>query len=271
MKILKKIFRFYIQASVHVALAVTSLVWITAKELHLNNNPNLLAFIFFASVSGYNFIKYSAISGLNHFRLSKSLRLIQVFSAVCGLATIYFALFLSKNTYLLLGVLIALTFFYAFPLYKQKNLRGITGLKLFFVALVWAGVTVLLPSISENRVLDQTIWLLFLRRFLFVIALTLPFEIRDLTNDDLALGTLPQRMGILTTKFIGVLLLVLVLWITKMISADKCFDFGISITTILLSGFIIFSKKNQTQYYASFWVEAVPIIWAGIIFLCEKI
>ncbi len=269
MKWLKALFRFYIQASIHVALAVTALVWLTITQLQLTANYHLLAFVFFASVSGYNFIKYALVAGLNHFHLSRPLRLIQLFSMFCALATLYFLLFLPHQSYLLLGILIALTFFYAIPLYKQKNLRGLTGLKLFFVALVWAGVTVLFPVITENHQPDKTVWLLFLQRFLLVIALTIPFEIRDLTNDDLALGTLPQRLGIVSTKFMGVALLIIVLMINKVLPSSPCFDVGLSVSTIILSVLILFSGKNQHPYYSSFWVEGIPILWVMIVlFMC---
>ena len=60
----------------------------------------------------------------------------------------------------------------------------------------------------ENKIeLSSDVWILLLQRFVFVVVLILPFEIRDLSVDDKILGTLPQRIGVKNTKLYGLLLL----------------------------------------------------------------
>ncbi|MGB5982409.1 MAG: hypothetical protein WBG46_09705 [Nonlabens sp.] len=96
-----------------------------------------------------------------------------------------------------------------------------------------------------------------------VIALCIPFEIRDLKYDDEDLNTLPQMIGTQKSKWIGVLLcliciaLELVIWEKIHPSAAVINISAFVLTAILILG----SSKNRSDYYASFWVEAVPIYW----------
>ncbi|MEJ2112742.1 MAG: hypothetical protein P8X62_03220, partial [Flavobacteriaceae bacterium] len=125
-----------------------------------------------------------------------------------------------------------------------------------------AGVTVILPIINENSHLSTDVWITFVQRFLFVVVLMLPFEIRDLQYDDLKLATIPQKIGVKQTKFLGIILLMVFFFFEYF--KDEISPYNLlSILIISLSAMIIitFSKKNQGKYYTAFWVEALPIVW----------
>jgi len=59
MNLFKLVFNFYINSSIHVALAVYALVRITESYFKLPYNENLDYFIFYGTITGYNFIKYA--------------------------------------------------------------------------------------------------------------------------------------------------------------------------------------------------------------------
>ena len=63
MNALKRIFEFYINSSIHVALAVLSLVLITVLEFNLKLPNSYWYFVFFGTITGYNFVKYAPIAG----------------------------------------------------------------------------------------------------------------------------------------------------------------------------------------------------------------
>ena len=85
MKFFKKLLDFYINASIHVALAVYAFVRITEFYLDLSYNESLDFFLFFATITGYNFVKYAGVAKLHHRSLTKNLRVIQLFSLSCFL------------------------------------------------------------------------------------------------------------------------------------------------------------------------------------------
>lgn len=276
MRLLKQALDFYINSSIHVAFSVLALAFITSFEFELTLNKNLLFFIFFASITGYNFVKYYGLAKWHHRHLTRWLKTIQIFSFLCFLAMCFFTFLLSVKILVVIAILGLVTFLYAVPFLPKKmyldesmNLRNISGLKVYVIAFVWAGVTVLLPVISENNILSVDVWISFFQRFLFVIVLMLPFEIRDLQYDNLKLSTIPQKIGVKQTKLVGTILL-MVFFFLEFFKDEIRPSHLISLLIISFISmiFIVLSKKNQSKYYSAFWVEGLPMVWlVTILFL----
>lgn len=269
MKRLKSIFDFYINSSMHVALSVFSMTYVSLLEFRLPIDWSLLYFVFFSSITGYNFVKFFGIAKFHHRSLAHWLRVIQVFSLVCFLLMLWFAFQLQPETLLYIGIFGAVTFLYAIPFLpkrffidQQKNLREIGGLKVYVIGLVWTGVTVLLPILDSNQPFVWDVWITAIQRFILVMMLMLPFEIRDLQYDSIKLSTIPQKIGIKNTKIIGVLLGMVFLFLEffKNELSPKVIILTFAVTFITLL-FILFANRNRSDYYSSFWVESVPILW----------
>lgn len=269
MALLKQIFNFYIDSSIHVALAVFALSWVTLLEFGIPYDRAVLYFIFFASITGYNFVKYFGLARFHHRSLTNWLKLIQVFSLMCFIGMCYFALKLELISLVVILGFGVVTFLYAIPflpnkiLYdKHKNLRNVSGLKVYIIALVWAGVTVVLPILNNHVPLDTNVVVTGFQRFVFVTVLMFPFEIRDLNYDSLKLATIPQQIGIKNTKMVGVLLLMLFFlleFLKPQLNVEHTVSMLITMFVTLL--FLIFANRNQGRYYSSFWVEGIPLVW----------
>ncbi|MFD2566259.1 hypothetical protein [Pseudotenacibaculum haliotis] len=263
MKYLKYILDFYINASVHVALSVYALTRITELYFDLPYNQDLDYFIFFGTITGYNFIKYAGVAKFYHMSLTKNMRLIQIFSFICFCFLCYYGWKLDLETLWLFAPFSLLTILYIVPFLGgfQKNLRGISYLKIFIVAGVWSGVTAVIPLMATGSEIDTNLIFLFVQRLLFIIVLILPFEIRDMQLDLKDVKTLPQKVGIPQTKRIGLGLLLVVLAlefeITDSVQLRNVF-LGICLILLFL---LMRTKENQSKYYSSFWVEALPIVW----------
>ena len=260
---LKSILNFYISSSIHVALAVVSLAVVTMLNFKVPIDLKICLFIFFATITGYNIVKYAGIAGLHHLSLTKNLRLIQVFSLFIFFALIYIIFQLSLNVIIFSAVMGLFTVLYILPFFGGgRNLRALAGVKIYVIAIVWSGVTVLLPLISSTELIQLDVLLEFTQRFLFVFALTLPFEIRDLKFDMANLRTVAQIFGVQKTKIIGVLSLLAII-LLEFLKMEANFGGVISIIliSILLSILITSSKIRQAKNYSSLWVEGVPILW----------
>lgn len=262
MSLPSRFFAFYINSSIHVSLSVVALTYITILEYGIPVHWQLLAFLFLGSLTGYNFVKYAKIARLHHRDLARSLKSIQIFSALCFLFLIYFAFHVPINVLLLIGIFGLPTFFYAVPVVRHKNLRSLAGIKIFVVALVWAGITVIAPVVDSGNAVSADVLLTFFQRMLIVVVLMFPFEIRDIPYDSLNLKTLPQQIGIWNTKLLGegILVLSLMLEFFK-VSTQRAYLVGILIFTVLLGGVLLISKTTQKRYFSSFWVEGLPIVW----------
>ena len=272
MTIIKKIFDFYLDASIHVALSIFSLVHVTALTLNISVPLELYFFIFFGSISCYNFVKFGVEAEKYILVANTYQKNIQFFSLGCLLVAGYQLFFLSERVFVMLFILAGITGLYALPvLPKNKNFRSFSGLKILIVAAVWAGATVVLPAIS---VLDEISWnvkIEAVQRFLFVLILLVPFEIRDLKYDSDALKTLPQRVGVKTTKMIGYGWTILFYAATFLKTDLDIVHVAVkTILFIVLMLTLYKTKLSQNKYFSSFWVEAIPLFWWLLFIIITK-
>lgn len=263
MRALKRGLDFYIQGSIHVALAVYALVRMTYHFFHTTYDKPMAFFAFFGTIVGYNFIKYDALTRARKLEISKELKAIVVLSVFSFIATVYFFLHLQTRTQLIALGFLGLTVLYALPIFpKLGNARNWAGLKIYIVAFCWAGITLVLPIINAGLPLSHDVWVKFCQRFLLVIILILIFEIIDLKNDVISLQTVPQKIGVYKTKLLNLLLLIPFYCLEFLKSDFQVKQLWINLILILvLALFTVFSSPKRSHYYTSFWVESVPVFW----------
>jgi 4-hydroxybenzoate polyprenyltransferase len=112
-------------------------------------------------------------------------------------------------------------------------------------------------SISQN-----IIWQL-VSRFLFVFAITVPFDIRDVEYDSQNVITIPLFFGVKIAKIISVF----ALFICCIISFFQHLELALNLPNllalillyILAAIFIQKSDKNKGEIYFSFWVESLSL------------
>lgn len=266
MWVLKRLFDFYVSGSIHVAVAVLSLVLMTNHMFVIPFDFNMAGFAFFGTLFGYNFIKYEYL-----FRNRKPIRdlveAIAIFSVIALLASVYFFFQLQRATQITAAVFFGLTFLYTVPVFSHlRNIRNVGGIKIYIVALCWAGVTVLLPLINAGISMSADAFLKLGQRFLLVIALILIFEIIDLKKDHPSLMTVPQKIGVKRTKMLGLALLVPLYFLeffkSSVDTTQLLVNLALAVTTAL---FTIFATPERSKYYTSFWVESIPIFWFGLV------
>lgn len=263
MKSLKIIFNFYVFSNLHVSVSVACLVLSTGVLFEIDVVKEAL-FLGCSTFVAYHLIRY-----LNRYKYGKT-HLLDIFSnqykntlLFVSLLTSIGVFFLSFRLQLIQLLRITpfglLTFFYAFSFVNidgnKYSIRYIPGLKIFIIAIVWAGVVVFFV----NDVTKQSI-LYFLEMLLFVIALTIPFDLRDLSFDKETVKTLPMVFGVQKVKFFGVLLMVISV-VLHQYNFDGVGLLAYVLTACILSLSLFFTSSNQSKYYASFWIEGIPILY----------
>lgn len=260
MKVLQNILDFIMSSSIWVAFSVCALVQITTINLKIDTDHTLSFFVFFSTVSGYNVIKYYELFYLKKasFRGFKLLLGITVISMVLS-----FILFvnLKNSTQLFFLLPCVLAAFYVFPIFS-KTLRTLPRVKIYSIALCWSLVTVVLPVIQNNDGFSAVIFAETVQRFLFIVVLTLPFELRDLGEDEASLRTIPQRYGVVTTKKIGLGLLLGCFVIMLLKDTNTLLHFVIEAGVLFFTGVLLMmSKQKQSKYFSGFIVEGIPVFW----------
>jgi hypothetical protein len=268
MNFFQQAFNFYINSSLHVALGVVSFTLATFWNFNLIADKGIVVFVFFSTVIAYNFVKYFPVLKPKSGTMTIELKRIAALSFL-SLLPLGMTLFsMTFKTFLFMACLGIITLLYALPfLPKTKNLRDVSGLKIFVIAFVWTGATVGLPLLEAGqgyKYLTTEITYYALSRFFLIIALTIPFEIRDSKLDRPYLKTLPQWVGVRYTKMIGVLLSLLSLTFL-VLSGKDLVSFSLIIYVAII-GFIFLSNQDNSLYYSSFWVESLPLLWLAFFF-----
>jgi hypothetical protein len=267
MQILKRVFDFYLQSSIHVALSVFALVRMTQHQFGIPFDKPMAFFAFFGTIVGYNFVKYDALARIRKSAPGFRIKLIAVFSGLCFLALAYCFFNLELKTQLISGGFLLLTMLYTLPFFPNtKNARNWAGIKIYIVSFCWVGVTLFLPLVNAfpemTAVFTADFFLKCIQRFILVFVLILIFEIIDLEKDDPHLHTVPQQIGVSRTKFLAVFLLVPFYFLELLKSNTDLNQLYINlILLVILSGFVYFASTKRSRYYAAFWAESVPILW----------
>ncbi len=255
---------FLLYSNLWVALATGAMSSLVLLFLNLQLNQSFWLITSFVFLS-YNYIYYVGyISHPNMMDCKRKewiKRNKQSLFALVSLASIYsiVALFrLNKPQIYLLILLSFFSLFYILPFKIGKGLRWIPGLKIILIALNY---TLLIVSFQLIKLIPAK-QLLFtsILTFLFIVALAIPFDLRDLKNDTRQLKTLPQLLGrkasILSSQLLF-LLIGIVLWFN---TGDINLQITNTIFILAFIGSVQFSPK-QKDYFYSFWLDGIPIFW----------
>ncbi len=264
------IFDIYIKASLHVALAVMALSYVTVHELGLTHDVLLYGFIFSSTILSYNLTKYISIAASGSIRISPLLKWIGVITVLSFFATTVLLFYLPADVIIAAAILGGVTVTYAIPVSDgRKNLRNVYGVKIVVIC-VGVGLPVLnhgLETIDFANVMYEII-----QRLLFVTVLILPFDIRDYRSDEPALGTLPQIFGVKETKILGLILLSVCLLIEGVQQTFGSLPFLVFfLVTVVTALMVRQAMVVQKKYYASFWVEGIPVFWAILLFIFDPV
>ena len=273
MRQLKSIFDFYIKSSLHLSICVAALLLITTLRLEQEPDFLILFCSFCASIVVYNFIKYASTLPYYFFVKNFSIKKIQFLSFVSGFFLLVTIFFLKLQTILTGFFIFLFCVIYVIPVNRtKKNIRNYSRIKLFIVAFCWSSSSVFLPISDQSSFININTITLFFQRFFFVIIYTLPFEIRDLKYDSIMLKTIPQVYGLKKTKYFSYILIILFLLISLIIKPyNYIFIISDFIIAMVLCYIIHITQINQNKYFASFWIEGIPVFWLIIILLLKFI
>ena len=265
MALAKQWFSFYVYGNIHVGLAAYCLTRITMTEFSADHDA-VACFVFFSTILAYNFIRVvqlDKINGIIAIWIRSYKNALILLNGSCLVFIFYYSLGFSLSDLLFLLPFLLASILYVVPVSsKIKRLREIPGLKLFLISFVWTGVTFYFPLYVANLQGMDGIWIDFAQRFLFIMAITIPFDIRDAQFDFPDLKTLPQAIGAGRARWVavGAILLFEFLEVYRSAVYDAAFmaSLIISVVSILL---ILGAGVRQKRFYSSFWVESIPVVW----------
>lgn len=259
------------------ALLTLQTYWVAGNEV----NFGLVAFVFFATVGTYNFqrlLRFNkwwlrATSERLHWLIRSRRFLLAITSISFAGAGVLAVFCLQPKHFMALIPLGAISFLYAWRFFPhgdgRRALRDIPGLKIFWIGGSWAAVTVLLPLLGTNEI--NSLWPpIFAERLFFVLAITLPFDIRDMHYDSGNQKTIPQVIGLRKSAWLAQglnLLFAVIVLINFAYSNQQEVIFALVISALINAVVLAFAFRPRPEPYYSVLVDGLTIIQPVIVYL----
>jgi 4-hydroxybenzoate polyprenyltransferase len=227
-----------------------------------------LFLIFFATLCEYNVHRFvtivtnkEALNSEKHKWVKDNLMAFYALVIISVLGFVIAAFMAKKEVLLTLAPIAALTLLYSIPIYSHKKnifrLREIPYLKIFLISFTWSATTVLLPIIKTGQTFEIThISLMLVERFVFVFAITIPFDIRDMKADRIAnTKTIPLLIGEKRSLVVSYycIILFLVISVFHYYSYQQAF-LGLAMLVSAISTFVFLkwdrAKRSRLYHYA---------------------
>lgn len=257
-------FKVIIDTNITLSLAATFLAAGSAVQFGVAPDfPAYLILIFFGTFLAYNIHHIYALFQNKNYAFEGFSQWINqhklFFCVLMGLSAIGFcwaSLFVNKNVQLALTCIAMISVLYSFPVFRFKDkrfgLRDLPFVKIFLIVLVWSVATVLLPALQLGLSVTPSVQLVFIERAIFLFALALLFDIRDLESDTRnRLVTIPRLIGKSNSFLLANMLLVVFLTTSMNHYTDTL---AFVFPALVISGastfvFILYTKIRVMPYF----------------------
>ncbi|GLR20046.1 UbiA prenyltransferase family protein [Portibacter lacus] len=264
MKFVKKLIDFYLYSSIHIAVgAALSIILCYAVLVHIPTSDYPI-FVFAATLFLYcshRIIGIKTVEKFEHegrYAVIKKYKVHIILYAILGgigSVILYFYLPFIMKLWLIAPAIVSL--FYVLPIFSNhKRLRDIGLIKIFLISIIWALIIGVIPYVEAKGTLDGLGILFALEKAIFIFAITLPFDARDLIVDDAnAVKTIPATIGIDNAYKAAYFLMAAVMIIVVSLYALGLYSGGVTIALII--GYLItslaikLSKGKKDDYYYS--------------------
>lgn len=275
--IIRPILRFVVFSNIWIALGAAGLTLLYYIIFDFRPNLFVLSFVFFSTQLTYTFqryvkfIKRDRISGERLEWMENFHLYVKIFMVGDLIFCLVLAFFLNLQALIFLLIPAGISFFYAWklPFGIKFNLRDVPGVKIYLIAIVWAMTCTFFPLFNEGEEIDASIVLLLIAEFIYILAITIPFDIRDLMLDEPEKKTIPQLIGTSFAKMISIILLTVSMVLIAYLSDGL--NIGLFLAYIVGFYLVILSSHERKDIFFSFYIDGLLILMPGLIWLFEWI
>ncbi|MDP4819625.1 MAG: UbiA family prenyltransferase [Saprospiraceae bacterium] len=261
----KRVLSGLIDGKVWIAGATPLLAAASYRIFGLPLNPFLLAFLFAGTLSVYGLHAIARKRG--RVLLSEKIPI------AAGIFALGLALLLPVRLIpaMALTGLLALAYSHS-VLPGKKRLRDFPLIKIFLIAGVWTYLSVFFPAWEADVPLVTSWWSFAAERALFIFALTLPFDIRDMQSDrEEGVLTFPIYLGIFKTKQLAFFALLLSQGLTTFHLGIGLYTFelwlGQGVCSILTAILVAGSHSDRHPWYYTGLLDGMLVIQPTILLL----
>lgn len=260
MQITIKLFKSIVFSNLWISLSAAGLTLNTFFYLQEPINYKLIAFVFFATFTTYNLQRiikhYYKKQNYNtrHQWFYRNHLLISVLVLITCLISLFLGLYLfTFSDFIYLIPFGFASLFYAISLFpNKKSLRDLPFLKIFLIATTWSFSAVILPLITLNIKFNFHLFTLTSIICIYIISITIPFDIRDIDLDDNTTKTIPQVLGVETSINLASLLLIVAAGLCLLIKTNL-FLIPVLIALVVVQ----LSRKEKPELFYSGLIDGI--------------
>jgi 4-hydroxybenzoate polyprenyltransferase len=280
---IRKIADIVFYSNLWISLGAGSMVWETYILLGLPVDFFYVLFAFCATWAIYNLDRLVALSRLSktgnvrHGWIVENRFLMIVSVAACTLFLIISIFYLPLKIILFLVHLGVISVAYSIPVITHKSskrsLRSFNGLKIFLIAYVWLASTVALPALAAGySLLNWKIISIGIRRGLFIFAITVPFDIRDLRSDrDVNLKTIPAIIGVKASQWLALSCLVIFCILAAMDHTVKpSLFYALLISGLTTAPMVFMAEENHGEYFFAGLMDGTILIQFLLVYIFSR-
>lgn len=253
-----KLLRYYVLSNIHISITASIFVFASFIVIDQPVKWVYILFIFCGTLLIYNVHRIIGLFKINkqdqteRHRIQNSAQYFiygLMISAVLVGTWAYYQM--DNSIRLMLIPALILSFIYVTPILRGKRLRDVHFIKILVISGVW-GYFFVIPILGHLNLKDYSIFV-FLEKFLLILAITIPFDIRDRKIDHAhGLRTLATQISKTTAvRMAGLILMLSLLFALYLYSVS--FYTTADLTSILLSSvitlFLIFNSINKKEWY----------------------
>ena len=287
--------RFFFQK--HLRNAVYSNVWIAlgaalfayqSARIMGEGDVYIAAFVGVATFFIYNFQRSVKLEQEGHYRaagrnnwLLREAKTIKKLGIIGAAASFIMAFFLPIQDWILLAIPAVFSIFYALPMgwgkKKSKAFRQLPYLKIYLIAFTWMMSCVALPLVHEHAwdIFNYgAFWWLMGEGFLFILAITIPFDIRDLQYDAHSQKTIPQLFGRRGALYLAALFLLISSFCAFILWSSETIEFPVLLAFLGGNSYalalVVSTNSERKELFYSAYLDGSIIIKALAILICES-
>jgi hypothetical protein len=270
--VLKKVLEFFIFSKVYVALCVAFLANTSFKIFGVPANWVVLGFIFFSTLALYAFHQVWGLNSMNtnllsvrqKWSLANKWSLMWI-TIIAGIISVTMGFQIPFKTLILLIPCGLISIGYSTSIFFNRRLRDVPLIKIYLISIVVSAIVVVLPGIVAE-VSCRKVFLLFSIQSLFLLGITIPFDVRDVKIDNLGLKTIPLIIGERKAIQLAVALLFVsgaLAWC--LLPNGNTF----LISSLLSSAAVWFTNSSRNEYFFSLAIEGMMIVQFVLIYLLQ--
>ena len=256
---LKRIIEFLVFSNVWISLGAVGIALTTYFYTKTELDLLVIMLVFFSTLFGYGLQNISQrdihIQRSNQITWSHSNnKLIKWIVFVSFLNSVFLSFYIMNIYLIILSIpFFALVFLYRNVFSSKLQIRNIPFLKILIISFCWCWTCCALPQLVFGCIYNWNITFII---FVYVFAITIPFDIRDMTIDKRKIYTIPQFTGVRVAYIISQFS-ILCLFFFALYLSNYLLCFFMVITNLVL----IPSLKIKSEFYYLFVLDGLLVIF----------